>query len=428
MSDIFISYAREDRDKAELLAHVFEQQKWDVWWDKVIPPGEKFGDVIGAQLAAAKAVIVLWSRVSVASDWVKDEAQEGGNRRILVPVLMDKVSPPYGFRQVQTADLSEWDGSPEDPELQRVLRSVGALISKPVAEASAAIDHGGSRKLLVPMIVVAAVLVIVLGYAALKFYGGGTANNPGPSGSPIPAANANDLKGSATPCESDSRHKAADLTGRGLISIDPGGNQAAAVLQFNEAISECSSYAAAYFWRGQSFVALQQNQRAIADFQKVLELSSDSDQLQQAQKFVADLEGPRPTPMPTQTSVNANNIANANQQVPSSPNPTPTPDKHVASQVNEIFDADQSKRIGATTRLIIEKKNDAATVKQSTNLALENPDNKSGVINTLVYLENADAATLKQNRPEIEKLLRVSETKGTQAAEHTRKVRAKLNE
>lgn len=38
MSDIFIRYAREDRDNAELLVRVFEQQKWEVWWDKVIPP------------------------------------------------------------------------------------------------------------------------------------------------------------------------------------------------------------------------------------------------------------------------------------------------------------------------------------------------------------------------------------------------------
>ena len=74
MSDIFISYAREDRNKAELLARVFEQQKWNVWWDKVIPPGKKYSDVIGAELASAKAVIVLWSQASVASDWVKDEA------------------------------------------------------------------------------------------------------------------------------------------------------------------------------------------------------------------------------------------------------------------------------------------------------------------------------------------------------------------
>lgn len=426
MSDIFISYAREDRDKAEQLAHVFEQQKWDVWWDKVIPPGEKFGDVIAAQLAAAKAVIVLWSSVSVASDWVKDEAQEGGNRRILVPVLMDKVSPPYGFRQVQTADLSEWDGSLEDPELQRVLRSVGALISKPVSKTDTSNDRDGSRKYLVPMVVVTAVLVIVLGYVATKFLGGGTANNHDQFGSPSPSSANNDRNGSATPCESASRHKAADLTGRGLISIDPGGNQAAAVLQFNEAISECSTYADAYFWRGQSFVALQQNEKAISDFRKVVELTSDSDQRQQAQKFVVDLEGPRPTPVPTPTSANTNNTVNANQHIPSTPIPTPTPDNQSHPQVDAIFAPDKSTRIGATTRLIIEKKNDPATVKRSINIALEHPDNKSGVINTLVYLENADPEILKQNRSEIEKLLRVSEANG-QAAEHTRKVRTLLN-
>jgi hypothetical protein len=357
---------------------------------------------------------------------VKDEAQEGGNRRILVPVLMDKVSPPYGFRQVQTADLSEWDGSLDDPELQRVLRSVGALISKPVSKTDTSNDQGGSRKYLVPMVVAAAVLVIVLGYVAIKFLGGGTPNNHDQFASPSPSAN-NDRNGSATPCESDSRHKAADLTGRGLISIDPGGNQAAAVLQFNEAISECSTYADAYFWRGQSFVALQQNERAIADFKKVVALTSDSDQRQQAQKFVVDLEGPRPTPVPTPTSGNANNTVNANQHIPGTPIPTPTPDNGPHPQVDAIFAADKSTRIGATTRLIIEKKNDAATVKRSINFALEHPDNKSGVINTLVYLENADPEILKQNRSEIEKLLRVSEANGTQTSEHTRKVRALLN-
>src|SRR5882762_1098193 len=146
MSDIFISYAREDRDQAERLAHVFAQQSWSIWWDKVIPPGMKYGDVIGAELASAKAVIVLWSRASVASDWVKDEAQEGTNRRILVPALIDNVSPPYGFRQVQTADLSDWDGSSSHAELQRLLRGVAALIDQPVSDVVPATDSSVSSK------------------------------------------------------------------------------------------------------------------------------------------------------------------------------------------------------------------------------------------------------------------------------------------
>jgi hypothetical protein len=435
MSDIFISYAREDRNKAELLAHIFEQQKWTVWWDKVIPPGGKYADVIGAELGSAKAVIVLWSAASVASDWVKDEAQEGINRKNLVPALISKVSPPYGFRQVQTADLSEWDGSPSDPELQSLLRSVAGLISKPISEIIPSNRDNGSGKRLSPILfVVAGVLVLLLGFAAFKFFGGGPANNQNQFGN-FNQPNTNARTGDLTPCDSDSRHKAAGLTGTGLTMIDPGGNQAAAVLQFNEAITECSSYADAYFWRGQSFVALQQNEKAVTDFKKFLELTSDADSRQQAEKFIADLEGPRPTPVPTavpantntntNTAVNVNTNFNTNTKGPSSP--TPTPAKRVQPQVTEIFDADKSKRIGATTRLIIEKKHDTDAVKQSVNLALQHPENKSGVINTLVFLENVDPVVLKQNRAEIEKLLKVSQANGGQTAAHVAKVQALLN-
>ncbi|MDQ3115900.1 MAG: toll/interleukin-1 receptor domain-containing protein [Verrucomicrobiota bacterium] len=46
MSDIFISYAREDREKAQAIAAVFQEQGWSVWWDRSIPPGRTFDQVI----------------------------------------------------------------------------------------------------------------------------------------------------------------------------------------------------------------------------------------------------------------------------------------------------------------------------------------------------------------------------------------------
>src|SRR6185295_6443887 len=325
MSDIFISYAREDRDKAELLARVFEQQKWNVWWDKVIPPGKKYSDVIGAELASAKAVIVLWSQASVASDWVKDEAQEGVIRKILVPALIEKVSPPYGFRQVQTADLSDWDGSPSHPELQAVVSGVSGLISKPLVDAALIPDNSGYNQRRLIYLLAAAVVVLVLGFVGYKLFFNdrtGVIQDPIANGNQL--VNENRLKAGASPCDTDSRHRAADLTGKGLMMIDPGGNQAAAVLQFNEAISECSGYADAYFWRGQSFVALQQNAKALADFKKLLELVTDTDTRQKAQKFIADLEAPPPppTPVPTPVTTNTNTTSpNVNGTKTSSPKP-----------------------------------------------------------------------------------------------------------
>lgn len=111
MSDIFISYARPDRAKAELLAKALEHAGWSVWWDAKIPPGRTFDEVIEEVLRATRCVVVLWSRKSVKSDWVREEASEGKRRRILVPAfIQNNVKPPFGFRLLEAADLSNWKG------------------------------------------------------------------------------------------------------------------------------------------------------------------------------------------------------------------------------------------------------------------------------------------------------------------------------
>ena len=46
MSEIFISYARSDREKAKAIAEALERQGYKVWWDPKIPPGRKFDEMI----------------------------------------------------------------------------------------------------------------------------------------------------------------------------------------------------------------------------------------------------------------------------------------------------------------------------------------------------------------------------------------------
>ena len=131
MADIFISYKREDRPWAKALAGALETQGWSVWWDTRLAAGERFDDVIGAELKKARCVIVLWSKRSVESEWVKDEAHQGKKRRILVPVLIDNVEQPWAFQRIHAADLKGWKGKIGDPKFRLLVEDISLKLGPP---------------------------------------------------------------------------------------------------------------------------------------------------------------------------------------------------------------------------------------------------------------------------------------------------------
>jgi Leucine-rich repeat (LRR) protein len=142
MSDIFISYAREDKHHAKRLADVLQNEKWSVWWDTDIPIGQDWRKVIKKELESARCVVVLWSRWSVDSDNVQDEAAVGRKRGILIPILIDQVEPPLGFGPVQTAELWDWDGTDQFPEFRKLIACIRALLSaEPTAEPQRRATH-----------------------------------------------------------------------------------------------------------------------------------------------------------------------------------------------------------------------------------------------------------------------------------------------
>ena len=130
MSDIFLSYASEDREQAERLARALETQNLSVWWDRTILPDRPIDEVIEEAIAAARSMVVLWSNVSVGKNWVLEQATDGRERGILIPVLIDEVQPPRGFRLLQTADLSDWDGTGGSREFLSLLRRVERVLGR----------------------------------------------------------------------------------------------------------------------------------------------------------------------------------------------------------------------------------------------------------------------------------------------------------
>ncbi len=77
MADIFVSYATEDRERVGPLVEVLEAEGWSIFWDREIPPGRSWDDVIQETLDEARCVVAVWTRHSVESRWVKIEAMEG---------------------------------------------------------------------------------------------------------------------------------------------------------------------------------------------------------------------------------------------------------------------------------------------------------------------------------------------------------------
>ena len=129
MSQIFISYAREDRESAARLARALEARQLDVFWDRKIRTGKTWRAVIGEKLDLAKCLIVLWSKSSISSDWVIEEAETGKKRGILLPILIEQdIEPPYGFRSIQTADLSAWDGGEENETFQNLISEINEAL------------------------------------------------------------------------------------------------------------------------------------------------------------------------------------------------------------------------------------------------------------------------------------------------------------
>lgn len=146
MSEIFVSYASSDRERVAKLVHALESEGLQVWWDRDITYGQSFHKVIQQALTAATCVIVAWTRESVGSEWVLNEASDARKRDRLVPVLLDPVTPPLEFRHLQAADLSNWQGDSADPHFVRLHKAVTAMLGRsdaprPVTQAAVPAPH-----------------------------------------------------------------------------------------------------------------------------------------------------------------------------------------------------------------------------------------------------------------------------------------------
>jgi hypothetical protein len=132
MADIFISYASADRQFARRLADALEACGWSVWWDHSnLHGGQHFHRVIDEEIRGASVVIVVWSKTSVDSGWVRDEAMLALEEKKLVPLRIDMTQPPLGFKSIHTIDLSAWTEHAGTEPFQRLIKDLTHYLGPP---------------------------------------------------------------------------------------------------------------------------------------------------------------------------------------------------------------------------------------------------------------------------------------------------------
>ncbi len=134
-TDIFLSYARQDRATARAFAECLSEEGFKVWWDASLHSGETFDEVIEKHLRDAQAVVVLWSPRSVASRWVRAEATLADRRNKLVPAIIEPCDRPIVFELTHTAELADWHGDRSDPRWRIFVEDLNRLVqAAPAAE------------------------------------------------------------------------------------------------------------------------------------------------------------------------------------------------------------------------------------------------------------------------------------------------------
>ena len=139
MADIFVSYSRSDKARVAPLVAALEAHGWSVWWDPAVTPGDEFDALIGAELEAAGAVVVVWSPASVESRWVKGEARDAADRGVLVPVRFENARLPIDVRAIHTIDLDDWAGRQDGASFKALCTALEAKVKR-------APERGGAQR------------------------------------------------------------------------------------------------------------------------------------------------------------------------------------------------------------------------------------------------------------------------------------------
>lgn len=139
MAKIFVSYSHADRKTAESLANRLRETGVRVWLDMwEIGIGESILDKVSEGISTSDFLVVLLSKASVSSNWVKEELAQGSvmlaeRGAFILPLLLEKCEIPLFLRHRKYAN---WKDNPKEAfdEIINTLEKYDALQERVIAK------------------------------------------------------------------------------------------------------------------------------------------------------------------------------------------------------------------------------------------------------------------------------------------------------
>jgi HAMP domain-containing protein len=128
MADVVICWAPENEATLRQVADAVARAGYSLWHGDAAAPG---ADAVTEQIAAAKAVIVIWSEAAAASEWVKAEANVARGLKKLIQVSADGRPPPIPFDRAGMISVLTWRGEEDHPAWRGIAAGLERLAGPP---------------------------------------------------------------------------------------------------------------------------------------------------------------------------------------------------------------------------------------------------------------------------------------------------------
>ena len=193
MSDIFVSYASQDRDAAFRIVAFLEQNGIRCWVaPRDVPPGMEYGEAIMNGIAQSRALVLILSDQSNESQFVRKEVERAVSKtKPVLPVRIREVKPSGSLEFFISS--SQWVDAWKSPMEQHLLPLVAAIkaMGTPGAAAVQSSTLPAPRRSNAPLIAGIAIAAVLTGAAGWYFARPAAPTAPVatvPATSPAPAA------------------------------------------------------------------------------------------------------------------------------------------------------------------------------------------------------------------------------------------------